>query len=99
MGERGGRGGQRGRPRPRHRRRGSAAARDPSRGGRARHRRRRDTEEKGSMMAEQLVCVKTDTRKVEMQKLPVPTPGPGQALIKTRLSTICGSDIHIVDEL
>ena len=25
------------------------------------------------MMAEQLVCVKTDTRKVEMQKLPVPT--------------------------
>jgi len=50
-------------------------------------------------MAEQLVCVKTDTRKVEMQKLPVPTPGPGQALIKTRLSTICGSDIHIVDEL
>ena len=51
------------------------------------------------MMAEQLVCVKTDTRKVEMQKLPVPTPGPGQALIKTRLSTICGSDIHIVDEL
>jgi len=50
-------------------------------------------------MAEQLVCVKTDTRKVEMQKLPVPTPGPGQALVKTRLTTICGSDIHIVDEL
>jgi len=43
--------------------------------------------------------LKTDTRKVEMQKLPVPTPGPGQALLKMRLSTICGSDIHIVDEL
>jgi alcohol dehydrogenase len=50
-------------------------------------------------MAEQLVCVKTDTRKVEMQKLPVASPGPGQALVKMRLSTICGSDIHIVDEL
>ena len=50
-------------------------------------------------MADQLVCVKTDTRKVEMQKLPVPTPGPGQALLKMRLSTICGSDIHIVDDL
>ena len=31
-------------------------------------------------MAETLVCVKTDTRKVEMQKLPLAKPGPGQAL-------------------
>ena len=50
-------------------------------------------------MAENLVCIKTDTKKVEMQKLPVATPAPGQALVKMRLSTICGSDIHIVDEL
>ncbi len=50
-------------------------------------------------MAETLVCVKVDTGKVEMQRLPVMTPGPGQALLKMRLSTICGSDIHIVDEL
>jgi len=50
-------------------------------------------------MANALVCVKTDTGRVEMQQLPVPTPGPGQALVRTRLSTICGSDIHIVDEL
>ena len=50
-------------------------------------------------MADTLVCVKTDTKKVEMQKLPLATPGPGQALVKMRLSTICGSDIHIVDEL
>jgi threonine dehydrogenase-like Zn-dependent dehydrogenase len=48
---------------------------------------------------ETLTCVKTDTGKVEMQKLPVAEPGPGQALVKMRLSTICGSDIHIVDEL
>jgi threonine dehydrogenase-like Zn-dependent dehydrogenase len=44
------------------------------------------------------MCVKADTAKVEMQRVPVPTPGPGQALIKTRLSTICGSDIHMVDD-
>jgi threonine dehydrogenase-like Zn-dependent dehydrogenase len=50
-------------------------------------------------MADGLVCMKTDTKKVEMQKMPVPTPGPGQALVRMRLSTICGSDIHIVDEL
>src|SRR5262245_63808500 len=29
----------------------------------------------------------------------MPSPGPGQALVRTRLSTICGSDIHIVDEI
>ena len=50
-------------------------------------------------MADTLVCVKTDTRRVEMQRLPIAAPGPGQALVKMRLSTICGSDIHIVDEL
>jgi threonine dehydrogenase-like Zn-dependent dehydrogenase len=50
-------------------------------------------------MADNLVCVKVDTKKVEMQRMPVPTPGPGQALLKMRLSTICGSDIHLVDEL
>ncbi len=49
-------------------------------------------------MSEQWMCVKTDTKKVDMQKVPVPTPGPGQALVKMRLSTICGSDIHFVDE-
>jgi threonine dehydrogenase-like Zn-dependent dehydrogenase len=32
--------------------------------------------------------------------MPLPdTPGPGQALVRTTLSTICGSDIHIVDEM
>jgi threonine dehydrogenase-like Zn-dependent dehydrogenase len=50
-------------------------------------------------MADNLVCVKADTKKVRMARMPVPAPGPGQALLKTRLSTICGSDIHIVDEL
>jgi threonine dehydrogenase-like Zn-dependent dehydrogenase len=35
-----------------------------------------------------------------MTQVPYPDePGPGQALIKTTLSTVCGSDIHIVDEM
>jgi threonine dehydrogenase-like Zn-dependent dehydrogenase len=50
-------------------------------------------------MAESLVCVKTDMGKVAMDSVALPSLGPGQALLKMRLSTICGSDIHIVDEL
>ncbi|MBA4180111.1 MAG: alcohol dehydrogenase [Anaerolinea sp.] len=35
-----------------------------------------------------------------MTQVPYPDePGPGQALIRMTLSTICGSDIHILDEM
>lgn len=45
-------------------------------------------------------CVKTGQGTVAMATIPYPDePGPGQALIRTTLSTICGSDIHIVDEM
>lgn len=45
-------------------------------------------------------CVKTGQGSVAMQTVPYPdTPGPGQAVIKTTLATICGSDIHIVDHM
>ena len=43
-------------------------------------------------------CVKEGPRKVSFTELALPDPGPGQALIRTTLTTICGSDIHIVDE-
>ncbi len=33
---------------------------------------------------------------VEFREYPVPTPGPGQALIKMKASTICGSDIRAI---
>lgn len=45
-------------------------------------------------------CVKAGEGQVAMAQIPYPdTPGPGQALVRTRLSTICGSDIHVVDHL
>lgn len=50
-------------------------------------------------MTESLSCIKIDTGTVGMSALAIPTPGPGQALVRTRLSTICGSDIHMVDDI
>ncbi|MCC6418555.1 MAG: alcohol dehydrogenase catalytic domain-containing protein, partial [Gemmataceae bacterium] len=51
-------------------------------------------------MPKSLTCVKTGEHEVAMAEVSYPDePGPGQALIRTRLASICGSDIHIVDEL
>lgn len=45
-------------------------------------------------------CIKTAPHQVTMATIPLPDePGPGQALIRTTLATVCGSDIHIVDEM
>lgn len=35
-------------------------------------------------------------RTVELREFPVPTPGPGQVLIRMQASTICGSDIRAI---
>ena len=35
-------------------------------------------------------------RRVELRELPVPTPGHGQVLLRTRASTICGSDLRAI---
>jgi threonine dehydrogenase-like Zn-dependent dehydrogenase len=42
--------------------------------------------------------VKTGMRELALAEIPVPDPGPNQALIRTTLSTVCGSDVHILDE-
>ncbi len=31
----------------------------------------------------------------EIQEVPVPTPGPGEVLLKVRATSICGSDLHL----
>src|SRR3989304_3319791 len=36
--------------------------------------------------------------RVEIREMPVPSPGPGQMVVKTPLASICGSDMHFVDE-
>jgi alcohol dehydrogenase len=43
-------------------------------------------------------CIKEGPGRVSYAEVALPDPGPGQALIRTTLTTICGSDIHIVDE-
>lgn len=50
-------------------------------------------------MAISRTCIKLEPGKVGMTSLDIPSPGPGQALVRTRLSTICGSDLHIVDDI
>ncbi len=43
-------------------------------------------------------CIKEGPGKVAWADVVLPDPGPGQALVRTTLSTICGSDLHIVDD-
>lgn len=33
---------------------------------------------------------------IEIAKVPIPRPGPGEALIRITLTTICGTDLHIL---
>jgi alcohol dehydrogenase len=34
--------------------------------------------------------------KIELREVPKPVPGPGEALMKVTLTTICGTDVHIL---
>jgi alcohol dehydrogenase len=44
-------------------------------------------------------CVKTALGKVEMMDMPIPIPGPGEMVLKTTMSTVCGTDMHFLDEI
>jgi len=49
-------------------------------------------------MPNSMTCVKAGGHTVAMTNIPYPdAPGPGQALLRTTLSTICGSDVHILE--
>lgn len=41
-------------------------------------------------------AVFVDKGKIAIREVPRPEPGPGQALLKTTLTTICGTDVHIL---
>ncbi len=43
-------------------------------------------------------CIKTDQGKAEMLDIPVPQPGPGEIIVKMSMCTVCGSDMHFLDE-
>src|SRR5687767_6324496 len=34
--------------------------------------------------------------KISLREVPRPSPGPGEALLRTTLTTICGTDVHIL---
>jgi len=46
-----------------------------------------------------LACVKTAIGKTEMLDLPIPKAGPGEIVIKMTMCTICGTDMHWLDEI
>ncbi len=43
-------------------------------------------------------CVKAGPGQVNLVDRDLPDPTPGQALIRTSLTTICGSDLHMIDD-
>ena len=47
-------------------------------------------------MATMRANVFRDVMRFGIEEVPVPTPGPGEALIRVTLTTICGTDVHIV---
>ena len=46
-----------------------------------------------------LACVKTDQGVVEMLELSVPEPGPRDIVVRSTLASLCGSDLHFLDDM
>jgi alcohol dehydrogenase len=47
-------------------------------------------------MSTMQAAVFVEKGKIELREVPKPVPGPGQALLKVTLTTICGTDVHIL---
>jgi len=43
-------------------------------------------------------AIKTENGKVEVMDIPIPEPGDGEIVVKMSMATICGSDMHFLDE-
>ncbi len=41
-------------------------------------------------------AIATGLKQIRCDEVPIPEPTPGMVLVKTRLASICGSDLHIV---
>ena len=47
-------------------------------------------------MATMRAAVFEQKNKIAIREVPKPVPGPGEALIRVTLTTICGTDVHIL---
>jgi len=47
-------------------------------------------------MSTMQAAVFVEKGKIELREVPKPVPGPGQALMRVTLTTICGTDVHIL---
>jgi threonine dehydrogenase-like Zn-dependent dehydrogenase len=47
-------------------------------------------------MTKMQAAVFVEKGKIQIREVPRPEPGPGQALMKVTLTTICGTDVHIL---
>ncbi len=43
-------------------------------------------------------CIKTALGKVEVLDVPIPEPAEGEIIIKMTMATVCGTDMHFLDE-
>jgi len=43
-------------------------------------------------------CVKPENGRIELVDVPIPEPKPGQIVVKMSMCTVCGSDMHFLDE-
>ena len=51
------------------------------------------------MCADMQACVKTAQGEVQMLDLPRPVPGPRDVVVQTSVASVCGSDLHFLDDM
>jgi threonine dehydrogenase-like Zn-dependent dehydrogenase len=61
-----------------------------------RHCRRGTFDADAVVMTSMRAAVFEQKGKISIREVPRPSPGPGEALIRVTLTTICGTDVHIL---
>lgn len=49
---------------------------------------------RGAIPSTQLAAVLAEPRKIDLERRPVPAPGPGEVLVRVSAVGVCGSDVH-----